>query len=148
VASKRKARGIGKRDPKPAKAKVRKAVRRPSRPVSERVPATVETPDRSALDVPEPDTETSQAALVRIAQDAVIILRRELSFRAQVSLLEPGSISMGDCIALLRLTTELGAAARKGETGQAQAADYSRLSPQERVQLAGLLLKVDYTDTP
>lgn len=87
-----------------------------------------------------PPTETAEQALTRIAQDAVVILRRELAWRAG---LRPGTVSMSDCIALLRLATELGAAARRGAEDSAQA-DYSRLSPDERVQLAALLLKVDY----
>lgn len=91
------------------------------------------------LDAPRP-TETAEQALVGIAQDAVVILRRELSWRAT---LRTGSVSMSDCISLLRLATELGAAAKKGAEESARA-DYSRLSPDERVQLAALLLKVDY----
>lgn len=87
-----------------------------------------------------PATETAEQALVAIAQDAVVILRRELSWRAT---LRAGSVSMSDCIALLRLATELGAAAKQGAEDGARA-DYSRLSPEERVQLAALLLKVDY----
>lgn len=94
----------------------------------------------SYLDAPRP-TESAEEALVGIAQDAVVILRRELSWRAT---LRAGSVSMSDCIALLRLATELGAAAKQGQGDEAQQADYSRLSPQERVQLAALLLKVDY----
>lgn len=94
----------------------------------------------SYLDAPPP-TETAEQALVGIAQDAVVILRRELSWRAT---LRAGSVSMGDCIALLRLATELGAAAKRGQEDEGQQADYSRLSPTERVQLAALLLKVDY----
>lgn len=92
------------------------------------------------LDAPRP-TESAEQALVGIAQDAVVILRRELSWRAT---LRAGSVSMSDCIALLRLATELGAAAKQGQGDEGQQADYSRLSPQERVQLAALLLKVDY----
>lgn len=89
-------------------------------------------------------TETSEQALVGIAQDAVIILRRELAWRASLSVMRPGSLSMSDTIALLRLATELGAAAKRGAEGDSQRADYTRLSPEERVQLAALLLKVDY----
>lgn len=96
-------------------------------------------PEPTELDAPHP-TETAEQALVAIAQDAVVILRRELSWRAT---LRAGSVSMSDCIALLRLATELGAAAKQGAEAAAQA-DYSRLSPEERVQLAALLLKVDY----
>lgn len=91
-----------------------------------------------------PPVETAQAAVVAISQDAVVILRRELAYRANLSMLQPGLVNMSDCIALLRLATELGAAAAKGQDGEAQQADYSRLSPEERVQLAALLLKVDY----
>jgi hypothetical protein len=94
------------------------------------------------LDLPE--VETAQAAVVAISQDAVVILRRELAYRANLSMLQPGLVNMSDCIALLRLATELGAAAAKGQDGEAQQADYSRLSQEERVQLAALLLKVDY----
>jgi len=86
-------------------------------------------------------TETAELAIVGISQDAIVILRRELAWRAG---LRPGTVSMSDCIALLRLATELGAAAKRGAEGDTQQADYSRLSPTERVQLAALLLKVDY----
>jgi hypothetical protein len=95
-----------------------------------------------------PDVETSEAALVAIAQDAVVILRRELAFKALLSIENPGTVALGDCIALLRLATELGAAARRGSEEVGQRANYDRLSPQQRVQLASLLLLVDYTDAP
>jgi hypothetical protein len=98
----------------------------------------------AAMDLDLPEAETAQAAVVAISQDAVLILRRELAYRANLSMLQPGLVNMSDCIALLRLATELGAAAAKGQDGEAQQADYSRLSPEERVQLAALLLKVDY----
>jgi hypothetical protein len=98
----------------------------------------------AAMDLDLPEVETAQAAVVAISQDAVVILRRELAYRANLSVLQPGLVNMSDCIALLRLATELGAAAAKGQDGEAQQADYSRLSQEERVQLAALLLKVDY----
>jgi hypothetical protein len=115
-----------KRDPKPAKKRARKKRRAQPEPI--------------ALDAPPP-TETAEQALVHIAQDAVVILRRELSWRAT---LRAGSVLMSDCIALLRLAAELGAAAKRGAGDEEQQLDYSRLSPGERVQLAALLLKVDY----
>lgn len=120
---------------KPAERKRSPRKAKPAEPAPETapVPAPLE---------PAREPETSEEAIIRIAQDAVVILRRELEYRAAVSALEPGSVSMGDCISLLRLTTELGSAARRGDA-QGEA-DYSRLSPQERVQLAALLLKVDY----
>lgn len=100
---------------------------------------------RSALAVGElPEVETAEAAITGISQDAVLILRRELRYRAQLSMLQPGMVNMSDCIALLRLGADLATAASKGQDGEAQKADYSRLSPEERVQLAALLLKVDY----
>jgi hypothetical protein len=99
---------------------------------------------QSAMAVDGIPVETAQAAVVAISQDAVLILRRELAYRANLSMLQPGLVNMSDCIALLRLATELGAAAAKGQDGEAQQADYSRLSQEERVQLAALLLKVDY----
>lgn len=95
-----------------------------------------------------PDVETSEAALVAIAQDAVVILRRELAFKAVRSIEQPGSVSMNDCVALLRLTAELGAAARRGSEEVGQRANYDRLTPPQRVQLASLLLLVDYVDAP
>lgn len=93
-----------------------------------------------------PGVETSQEAIVCIAQDAVLILRHELAFRAVQSLEAPGQVSMGDCIALLRLTTELGAAAARGAEEVGQKANYDRLSPAQRVQLSSLLLLVEYED--
>jgi hypothetical protein len=100
----------------------------------------------AALAKPPPSwpVETAQVAVANISQDAVVILRRELAYRADLSMRQPGLVNMSDCIALLRLATELGAAAAKGQDGESQQADYSRLSPEERVQLAALLLKVDY----
>lgn len=89
-----------------------------------------------------PNAETAQEAVVRIAQDAVLILRRELAWRAEMSIKRPGLIKMEDLVALLRFAAELGATASKSEDGKA--ADYSRLSAEERAQLAALLLKVDY----
>ena len=100
----------------------------------------------AALAAPPPEwpVETAQVAVAHISQDAVVILRRELAYRADLSMRQPGLVNMSDCIALLRLATELGAAAAKGQDGEFQQADYSRLSSEERVQLAALLLKVDY----
>jgi hypothetical protein len=97
-----------------------------------------------AVELPPHPIETAQEALVRIVQDAVVILRRELEYRAALSTARPGRVSMFDCIALLRLTADLGAAAMRSEDGQAQRADYTRLSPEERTQFAALMLKVDY----
>jgi hypothetical protein len=92
-----------------------------------------------------PEVETSQEAIVHIAQDAMLVLRRELAFRAELARILPGTVSMTDSIALLRLATDLGAQVKQGEEAGVQQADYSRLTPQERVQLAALLLKVDYS---
>lgn len=102
-----------------------------------------EDEDPSALVPDLPPTETVQESLLHIAQDAVIILRRELQWKAQLAMLRPGMMNMSDCIALLKLTTELGEAAKRGD-GDGPQASYERLSPDERVQLAALLLKVDY----
>ncbi len=96
--------------------------------------------DRGYLAPAEP--EPVEASLLGIAQDAVIILRHELRAKAELAVSRPGWMSMGDCIALLRLTTELGEAAKRGQDGGH--ANYDRLSPAEREQLAALLLKVDY----
>ncbi|HEY6056202.1 MAG TPA: hypothetical protein VIU86_19890 [Gaiellaceae bacterium] len=92
------------------------------------------------MSVAEP--EPVQESLLHIAQDAVTILRHELAARAETARQMPGLMAMSDCIALLRLTAELGEAAKRKDGDQQ--ADYSRLSPEERVQLAALLLKVDY----
>jgi hypothetical protein len=100
-------------------------------------PEPEDTEDLDALP-PEP----VQESLLHIAQDAVIILRHELAARAETARRVPGLMAMSDCIALLRLTAELGEAAKRKDGDQQ--ADYSRLSPEERVQLAALLLKVDY----
>lgn len=117
-----------KRTAKPAK---RRASRR------KRTPA----PDRLAAS-PLPEPEPVEDSLLAIAQDAVIILRHELRSKAELAVRHPGWMSMTDCIALLRLTAELGDAAKRGQEGGA--ANYDRLSPEEREQLAALLLKVDY----
>lgn len=97
---------------------------------------------RAAATEGVPATETAAEAITHIAQDAVVILRRELAYRAELSMLSPGRLSMSDCIALLRLTTDLGEAAKRGQGGGAQV-DYSRLSPDEQQQLATLLHKVN-----
>jgi hypothetical protein len=89
-----------------------------------------------------PEGEGVQEALLHIAQDAVVILRHELAAKADLAQRHPGWMSMSDCIALLRLTAELGEAAKRGDS--AAEANYSRLTPEEREQLAVLLLKVDY----
>jgi hypothetical protein len=115
-----------------ARAKPVAARRRRSTPPDE--------PEPGAL---VPSGETVQESLLHIAQDAVVILRHELAKKAELAQKNPGWMSMGDCIALLRLTAELGDAAKRGDGG-AQA-NYDRLSPAEREQLAVLLLKVDYT---
>ncbi len=88
--------------------------------------------------------ETSEQAIAAIAQDAVLILRRGLAYHANRALRRPQTVQMHDCVALLRLVTELGPAAMRGQDGQVQRADYSRLSPEEREQYAALMLKVDY----
>lgn len=91
-----------------------------------------------------PADEPPREAVTQIARDAVTILRHELAYRAALSRAHPGLVSLGDATALLRLATELGNAASRGEDEATQSADYSRLTPEERVQLATLLLKVDY----
>ena len=125
-------------------AQKRKVVHRDAKPGKARRKTKRRAPVTSSMGVPA--IETSQEALVCIAQDAVLILRRELAYRAVLSIEEPGRVSMFDCIALLRLTTELGAAAGRGSEEVGQKANYDRLSPAERVQLASLLLKVDYVE--
>ncbi len=102
---------------------------------------------RTRFEEPEPlalvpETETVQEAVVHIAQDAVLILRRELAFQAELSQRTPGYVKMDDLVALLKLSAELGTRAKRGD--EEQQPDYSRLSADERVQLAALLLKVDY----
>jgi hypothetical protein len=86
--------------------------------------------------------ETSEQAIVAIAQDAVLILRRGLAYHAERALRFPRTVQMHDCVALLRLVTELGPAAMRG-SGGGSPADYSRLSPAELEQYAALSLKVD-----
>lgn len=90
-----------------------------------------------------PAGETVPEALLHVAQDALSILRHELAAKAQLAQKNPGWMSMSDCIALLRLTAELGEAAKRGEGGAQP--NYDRMTPEERQQLAVLLLKVDYT---
>lgn len=118
--------------PRASKATVRKAHKRRAKRgmTAERAAA------REAFAI-----ETSEQAITAIAQDAVLILRRELAHKAEISMLYPGRISMGDCISLLRLTADLGVAAMRGANGEAQA-DYSRFSPEELQQYAALSLKV------
>lgn len=101
-------------------------------------------PEEPDLDLAIPEAEPVQESLLHIAQDAVIILRRELAWKARQAEVRPGLMNMSDLVALLRLTAELGEAAKRGD-GDAPAANYDRLSPEEREQLATLLLKVDYT---
>lgn len=96
---------------------------------------------REALVLPE--KETSREACLRIAQDAVLILRRELAYRVELAAILPGQVSMQDLIALLRLVKDLGAATGDPDAPE-QKANYDRLTPAERVQLAALQLKVSY----
>lgn len=91
-----------------------------------------------------PETETVQQSLLAIAQDAVVILRRELAWKARMAEVRPGLMEMSDVVALLKLMTELGEAAKRGAEG-GPVANYDRLTAAEREQLATLLLKVDYT---
>ena len=99
----------------------------------------VEAEVRASLVMPA--VETAQESLMRIAQDAVLILRRELAFRAAMSERMPGLLTVFDINALLRTMTELAPLAK--QPGEDKEADYSRLTPAERAQLATLLLKVD-----
>ncbi len=92
---------------------------------------------------PTPRTETVQEALVGIAQDAVLILRRGLAYHADRLTSYPSALTVSDCTALLRLMAEFGPAAAKGSDGEPVRADYSRLSPDELAQYAALSLKVD-----
>ena len=84
-----------------------------------------------------------QESLLHIAQDAVTILRHELAWKARAAQMRPGFMNMSDCIALLRLTAELGEAAKRNDA-DGPGASYDRMTPEEREQLAVLLLKVDY----
>ena len=90
-----------------------------------------------------PAKETSQESCLRIAQDAVLVLRRELAYRAELAMLMPGQVSMQDIVQLLRLVKDLGAAVGDPDAPE-QKANYDRLTPAERVQLAALQLKVTY----
>lgn len=126
-----------------AAARKRKAAKKSPRQAARRIRGAELAALEDSWERPEPPPETVAESLTRIAQDAVIILRRELAAKAERALHRPGLMSMGDCIALLRLTAELGAAALQG-SDEAQEASYERLTPEERVQLAALLLKVDY----
>lgn len=121
-----------------------KAPRRKGKAKRRTVRATRRAPPAQTVLAPVPEGETAQEAIVHIAEDAVLILRRELAWKAEMALLQPGRVSMSDCIALLRLTADLGEAAGKGTDGGAQA-DYSRLSPEELAQYAALSLKVAYS---
>ncbi len=90
-----------------------------------------------------PERETAQQSAIRIAQDAVLILRRELAYRVELSAIHPGLIEMQDLVALLKLVRDLGSAAG-GDDLPEQKVNYDRLTPAERVQLAALQLKVSY----
>lgn len=101
-------------------------------------------PTAPELDLAIPDAEPVQQSMLHIAKDAVIILRRELAWKARMAEVRPGFMEMSDCVALLKLMAELGDAAKRGDEGGPQA-NYDRLTADERQQLATLLLKVDYT---
>jgi hypothetical protein len=135
MATRRKA--TSKAPPRKAKRRVVKVAGKATRGCSAAV-----APLAMATETAAP--ETAEQAITHIAQDAVVILRRELAYRAELCLSSPGRISMSDLVALLRLTADLGVAAMRDEDGQAQRADFSRLSPEERAQFAALMLKVDY----
>jgi hypothetical protein len=100
-------------------------------------------PKRSVGLRPLPPTETVQEALVGIAQDAVLILRRGLAYHFDRITAHPSALSVSDCTALLRLMAEFGPAAAKSANGEPVRVDYSRLSPEELAQYAALSLKVD-----
>jgi hypothetical protein len=110
--------------------------------VTQRRPAK-RRPKRDTTDVaPVPPTETAEQALVGIAQDAVVIVRRALAYRAAVAIEKPARIGMHDCVALLKLMVDLVPAAMKGHEGQR--ASFDALTPDEREQFATLLSKVEY----
>lgn len=101
-------------------------------------------PKQQTTDVaPVPPTETAEQALVGIAQDAVIIVRHALAYRAAVAVERPARIGMNDCVALLKLMVDLVPAAMKGHEGQR--ANFNGLTSEEQVQFAALLSKVEYS---
>lgn len=134
----------------PARKKPQRAAKRrpsraaPKRKVSKRSRKLQLEPEEPALDLAIPEAEPVQESLLRIAQDAVVILRRELAWKARMAEVRPGLMEMSDCVALLKLMAELGEAAKRGDEGGARA-NYDRLTAEEKQQLATLMLKVDYT---
>jgi hypothetical protein len=137
--------------PAPAPARKKKKRRRIGDPPSDLdVPApgaalmTREQAEAEARQaVSELGIETSQEAARHIAEDAVIVLRRELAYRAELSQRMPGLVTMFEINQLLGIVGELAELTRDPNAGEQQA-DYSRLTPAERTQLAALLLKVEY----
>lgn len=103
-------------------------------------------PRRSKRKAPLPEVaipvETPEQAITAIAQDMVVILRRGLAYHAERLLTHPSAVSLHDCTALLRLLADIGPTAMKGHEGQRP--NFEGLAPEERVQLAALLIKVDY----
>ena len=125
------------------KAKARPAKRsRPKRTPSKKAPASPVDDLAAETMAAVPPTETAEQALVGIAQDAVVILRRELAFRSALSMKAPGGVKMKDLVAMLKLLVDLVPTAMKGHEGQS--ANFDALTPEERVQFAALLSKVEY----
>lgn len=136
MAARKKTQRVGKRRPSRAAPKRKATPRKRSR----KLQLEAEEPDLDLAIGPE----TVGESLLHIAQDAVVILRRELAWKARLAEVRPGLMNMSDCIALLKLMAELGEAAKRGDEGGAEA-NYDRLTAEEKQQLAALLLKVDYT---
>lgn len=135
-----------------AKARAKTKSRPTQRSPSKRSPPAKRTARRRVAEAdqdideyiaPVPPTETAEQALVGIAQDAVVILRRELAFQSALSMRGPGTVKMKDLVAMLKLLVDLVPHAMKGHEGQG--ANFDALTPDERIQFAALLSKVEYT---
>jgi hypothetical protein len=80
-------------------------------------------------------TESPAQAVTAIAQDALVVLRHELAWRASQAVVNPGGASLGELVQLLKLCSDLGLSAQQAPS-DTEAVDYSRLSEHELAVLA------------
>ena len=81
--------------------------------------------------------ETPSQAVASIAQDALVVLRHELAWRASQAVTAPGQASLGELVQLLKLCSDLGLSAAQQPSAEAETpVDYSTLTPEELAILA------------
>lgn len=79
--------------------------------------------------------ESPAQAVSAIAQDALVVLRHELAWRASQAVVNPGGASLAELVQLLKLCSDLGLSAQQAPS-DAETVDYSTLTPEELSTLA------------